>query len=539
MIVNARKYGKIYLGEKIGGRKEGTVYKITAPSHLTGYCVKIYKNPTQQRANKISFMVDNPPAQIEIQGKIKLGWPVDTIMGNGSFVGFMMPLAFSGSKELTSLIPNIRSTNVDVNWQKYNLKNEKRAFEARLKLIHNISVAINLLHQTNKYVLCDFKPDNVLVTHSGEITVCDIDSIQIAEGSKMLYHATANTCGYIPPEYYNRGMGKSDTDVLKKSWDSFALAVVYYKLLLGLHPYSGTPKIPKDEGESPLWQNIADDLFPNGKNRNKIAVIPPAHEKFKVLPQSIQDLFLRSFSLDADNRPSIDEWGNAIFEIIKSPKPNPEPVPSPPPPPRITTISNNTTWGTVSRSGNVITASPNSRVGYATPAYEVIPSGTATVIRSGNTFTVTASADCTICINFEKIKKWYQKWQYRLLAVAVLCLIIYFAFLAIKPFFSTDNTSKIGTTENTLSFDPQLFVGERTVKIVGQEGYYKSGCIEEISQNKYRLTITNPYSATEHYLFEYDGSAKPSSDDLMDIAIDKHTGTITYKKDNQLWECIK
>ncbi|GHT16386.1 hypothetical protein FACS189426_24260 [Bacteroidia bacterium] len=240
-----------------------------------------------------------------------------------------MPLAFSGSKELISLIPNIRP-NSDVNWQKYNRDNGT-AIVARLKLMHNMTVAIQLLHQTGKYVLRDFKPQNVLVTHSGEITVCDMDSIQIAEGHKMLFRGTAETDDYRPPEYYNSGMGKSPTDVLKKSWDSFALAAVYYQLLLGLHPYTGTPKIQKGVGESCLWQNIAADLFPNGKNRNKIAVIPPPHEKFKVLPQSIQELFKRSFLLDAANRPSTDEWGNAIYEIIKSPNslPNLKPVPPP------------------------------------------------------------------------------------------------------------------------------------------------------------------------------------------------------------------
>lgn len=65
----------------------------------------------------------------------------------------------------------------------------------------------------------------------------------------------------------------------------------------------------------------------------------------------------------------------------------------------ITAQSNNTSWGTVSVSGGVITASPVDGCYYADPAYEVTE-GTATVSQSGNDFTVTPSSDCTVTINF-------------------------------------------------------------------------------------------------------------------------------------------
>lgn len=68
----------------------------------------------------------------------------------------------------------------------------------------------------------------------------------------------------------------------------------------------------------------------------------------------------------------------------------------------ITAQSNNSTYGTVSLSGNVITGSPNSGYRYASPAYTVT-SGTATVSQSINDFTVTPSSDCTVTINFEAI----------------------------------------------------------------------------------------------------------------------------------------
>ena len=63
----------------------------------------------------------------------------------------------------------------------------------------------------------------------------------------------------------------------------------------------------------------------------------------------------------------------------------------------VTATSNNTSYGTVSVSGNTITASP--KAGYYASGYTVT-SGTATVTQNGNTFTVTPSSDCTIRINF-------------------------------------------------------------------------------------------------------------------------------------------
>ncbi len=63
----------------------------------------------------------------------------------------------------------------------------------------------------------------------------------------------------------------------------------------------------------------------------------------------------------------------------------------------ITASSNNTAYGTVSVNGKTITASPKS--GYAVSGYTIL-SGSASVVRSGNTFTVTATGDVSIRINF-------------------------------------------------------------------------------------------------------------------------------------------
>lgn len=66
----------------------------------------------------------------------------------------------------------------------------------------------------------------------------------------------------------------------------------------------------------------------------------------------------------------------------------------------ITAIPNNENFGTVSLSGNVITATPAVGYTYATPAYTVV-AGAATVVQDGDEFTVTPTENSTIQINFE------------------------------------------------------------------------------------------------------------------------------------------
>lgn len=65
----------------------------------------------------------------------------------------------------------------------------------------------------------------------------------------------------------------------------------------------------------------------------------------------------------------------------------------------VTAVSNDPSMGTVECYDVTITAQPAPGYGYAVPAATVL-NGEATVVRSGNTFTVSPSTDCTVQINF-------------------------------------------------------------------------------------------------------------------------------------------
>lgn len=304
---------------------EGAVYKTTLnkSGKSTTVCVKIYHNQQkmQEREARIKYMVNNPPPKIQDEGYM-LGWPLDWVTDkSGFFLGFVMPLGFPGSKELVNLTVYGMSRKLrnDHEWcQRYDLQLGKPALLARLKLICNIAIPVHILHSTGKYVLEDFKPQNILVTKEGKVTIVDMDSVQISSGNRVLFPGTAATPEYLPPEYYNKGVGKTKTTPIPVSWDNFAVGIVFYQLLLGIHPYTVMPKVMPPDGNCGPVQNVPRNLFPFGSNANQIASYAAPHKKFQYFPQELKTLFIRSFTDDVQHRPNADEWGRTVFGLINS-----------------------------------------------------------------------------------------------------------------------------------------------------------------------------------------------------------------------------
>lgn len=321
MEVFSSKHEKIILADDVyssGG--EGEIHKIVSgPSRLKNNCAKIYyqKKRTSDCEKKIRYMVANPPAIINGKG-FMIGWPIDVVIdSSGNFIGFFMNLAYPDSKNLIFLTSTRLSKKLESVWHyKYDRSVGEKALISRLELIYNIAIPIHFLHSTGKYVLKDFKPENVLITSDGRVSIVDLDSVQISDGRQMLFPGSAATPNYMPPEFYNQKVGKSYSSLLDRSWDLFALGVVFYQLLFGLHPYVVTPYIKQDDNSNEIYQNISQNLFPFGPNGKQIESYPKLHEQFKNIPKPLQDLFIRSFSNNTSTRPGADEWGKCVFSLI-------------------------------------------------------------------------------------------------------------------------------------------------------------------------------------------------------------------------------
>lgn len=322
MILYTSNKEKVILSEEpLAAGGEGEVRRIeSCPSRFTNVCAKLYfkKGQTKDQERKIRFMVDNPPSTIVGKGMM-LAWPLETLhYDTGGFAGFIMPTAFPGSKKLVILtLPTIKKS-YKTEWYKFDKERDiKTALVSRLKLINNIAIPIHKLHATGKYVLKDFKPDNVLVTPQGMITIVDMDSIQICENGMVLFPGTAATADYMPPEFYTKKVGLDRNVPLDKSWDNFAVSEVFYQLLFGLKPYAVIPKAD-DEDSNTIPYCIAHNLFPFGDHASLIAKIPDPHKNFHIIPSAVRDLFIRAFGDDPKNRPQVMEWGRTINNELRS-----------------------------------------------------------------------------------------------------------------------------------------------------------------------------------------------------------------------------
>jgi hypothetical protein len=147
------------------------------------------------------------------------------------------------------------------------------------------------------------------------VSIVDTDSVEVIEDGRCLYAATVATPEYTPPEYY-RGI-KPGKVCIENSWDRFSLAVILYKILLGVHPFAATSHPPYDQCNS-LGDKIKMGLFVHHPDKKKcFKVVPPPQLDFFKLGDNIQQLFMRAFAtghLYPNKRPTAAEWCQAIQE---------------------------------------------------------------------------------------------------------------------------------------------------------------------------------------------------------------------------------
>lgn len=312
--------------KELGKGGQARVFKIQTKGY-EDYCLKkfIREEDAQKSYDRIAYMIQNPPKNIINSSSFRICWPTAFAYDmQKKFIGYIMPLAFPNSRDLKILeVYNAKPISQQTKYKKYpdwfdkyELDTDK-GLKNRMKMLCNWAIAIYSLHETNKYVIVDLKPENVMATASGKISIVDTDSFQISENGKILFPGVAYTPGYFPPE------GKSIKQNNKPfpiACDCFAAAVCFYKILTGVHPYGGTiKKAPYDELETEA-EFINAGLFAYGDKINYLSFNTDfnLHKHFENLSPVIQSLFKRAFGRDAEARPTMDEWGKVLHEAAIS-----------------------------------------------------------------------------------------------------------------------------------------------------------------------------------------------------------------------------
>lgn len=287
---------------------EGGLYFIKKPFGYRKYVAKIYHphKRKKEREEKIEYLVARPPS-FEKDNEEIVVWPEEVLLENGVFVGFIMPL-IKGEK-LEVLCSAKLPRKLGAEWQHF-ARDKAGSLNERLQVCYRLAEAIHRVHETNNYVLVDLKPDNVMLKPNGHIALVDMDSVEVVENGKLLYSAPVATPEYTPPEYYRKEAIPGKT-MVPESWDLFSLAAIFYKLLLGIHPYAASAKPPLDVLTT-LEKKIEAGLFVhvNGKQQ-QFKVIPPPHRDFERLPADLRQLFVLCFEVGhqlVGIRPTALDW---------------------------------------------------------------------------------------------------------------------------------------------------------------------------------------------------------------------------------------
>lgn len=309
---------KLKISEKAfasGG--EGSLYKIISPNAYKNSVAKIYHPPKRNtiRQEKINYLLEYPPIQSQTGTTTwhpVLVWPQDILYNSkGEFVGLVMPLVKGHKLEIlcSNKLPKALQNS---SWNRFSF-GTKNALNARLKLCYNIAAAIHDVHSTKEYILIDLKPDNVMVRPDGIVSLVDMDSVEVVKDRQTLYEAPVATPEYTPPENYLKNLDYDPTQ--EEAWDRFSMGVIFYKLLLGIHPFAASCQAPFDMATS-LHQKIEHGLFVHDNSKKDLFLtIPQPHQNFWDLEEGVQALFIRCFVAGHQNpslRPSAEEWCHVL-----------------------------------------------------------------------------------------------------------------------------------------------------------------------------------------------------------------------------------
>lgn len=276
------------------------------------FIAKIYNNPSDTKEKKLVFQINNPINKINEENNYEIIWPQNIIYDlDKKFIGLLIKKVKGVSLEIlsTGKIPKKHREE----WSEFDFLNND-SLKKRLKICFNLASAVNALHKSLNYVFIDLKPDNILVNKNANIFFVDADSVEILHKGKTIFDAPVSTLEYSPTEKYNE---ESIVDPTQEVfWDRFSLAVILYKLLTGIHPFSSSTK-GKYNDFNTIELKIQAGLFVHNENKSEyFSKIPKSHNNFFLLPKEIQILFRRCFEDGHNNpekRPSAEEWSDTLL----------------------------------------------------------------------------------------------------------------------------------------------------------------------------------------------------------------------------------
>jgi len=308
-IIVHSKVGKNYIADDspLMSGAEGEVYQVI---DNPGLLIKMFfpNNRTLFRENKITYLTQHKPDEALLS---KAAWPLEVIYLDNKFVGFLMKRIIGNNLEILCL----ETFNTAKYPQFASFERTKvESIDKRILICFNIADLVAGIHLLKDYTIVDLKPENFLFDANGNVYLLDIDSFQIYNPeNNAIYKGLVNTLEYTPPEYYS--LTNAENTFFSSNWDLFGMAVIFYRILIGIHPYTASAHKSPYNSLSILHELIEHQLFVHGIKREYCGVIPLIHQNFYNLDDSIQELFRTAFGQMTDSildRPTALEWSEAL-----------------------------------------------------------------------------------------------------------------------------------------------------------------------------------------------------------------------------------
>lgn len=273
------------------------VFKQYKPEHLSAH---------PELLRRLAAMVDDPPPRWREQrsGHVTLAWPLDVVLDDGQFVGFVMPrIEDSAAIHNVSNVSDRRDPGPETpRWV------QGFDWAYLLQTAANLALATAKLHQS-QCVIGDFNAQNVVVTAQAQVTLLDCDSMQIPDPEGGMFLCTVAHPEWAAPELLGRNPVRPP---FSPSSDLYPLAKHVHQLLLeGDRPFDG---MWRAQGEKPPELELAKrGIYVHSND----GVLAPRQDavKLTLLPPEIREMFTRAFvtgAADPDSRPTASQWEHVL-----------------------------------------------------------------------------------------------------------------------------------------------------------------------------------------------------------------------------------
>lgn len=227
-----------------------------------------------------------------------------------------MPVSFPASCQLHTLL----AAGHRLDWNSKFHRDTRQGFRNCIALAKNIALTLYRIHligdkinRGSGYVVGDLKPENIMVNEFSQVSLIDTDSIQI-NARNLFYPVTAYTPEYSSPELIKI----SNNTPSQMASDNFSLAIILYRVIVGIHPFMGTIRNKKGLA---LQEAIAGGYYVHGRRKGDFEVIAPIHNRLIMVSKEVREFFRLALDeglLNPSNRPSASDWAEMLHGELHS-----------------------------------------------------------------------------------------------------------------------------------------------------------------------------------------------------------------------------